>query len=164
MTLPLKILNHVHPLYTAGDFCLCSFHFFPPAELLFVLRNPAAATLLPSVISAPDILSALGASLWSSPEPMKLGISVSRADSPAGSPWKYHTWQSIFDPQHCPGQFPLISLPPSVLLTCPSLNPQSAQLSSILWCVFEGQTLEVPMHLAADEGRNKQGSERRPGP
>lgn len=42
--------------------------------------------------------------------------------------------KDLFDLQHCPGQFPLVSLLPSVLITRPSSESQSSQLASVL-CV-----------------------------
>lgn len=56
--------------------------FFPLVELLVILQNLAPTNLPHSVLFASDILVALGAPLWSSPEFTKLGMPMSSADSP----------------------------------------------------------------------------------
>lgn len=65
--------------------------------------------------------------------------------------------KDLFDPQNCPGQFPLVSLPSSVLITCPHWTHSQLTSTALCVCVLEGQTLEGQMDLSADTGRSKQG-------
>lgn len=121
--------------------------FFPPVELLFILQNPAPTTLLHC---ASDILS----QHWGLPSNQALspqGWECLCAGSPTlGTPQRLTLGKTPFDPQHCSGQY----LPPSVVITHPSSDSQSIQLTSVL-SVFEGRTLGVSWVLSADAGRRQ---------
>lgn len=108
LTVLLNILNCVHPLSTVGD--------GRPVELLFLLQNPTPTTLFHSVLCISDILLVLGPSFWSTPESTKLELSMSSAGSPTlGPSERLILGKAPFDPQHCLGQYPLVSIPCQLL-------------------------------------------------